>query len=252
MRIDSHQHFTPEFSPQLLYPILKRNRFDATVMVGRADLLICASAEFIKAFVIETDLAAPGLPGLLDELQRHPKFRGVCYAFDGDTLPAGLSELSRRDLTLDLPPRPELVPAIAAHFPSLRIALDHVGRPSLMTRPFDEWARDLEIAAQHPRLAAKISGLISDAPTRWHADQFRPAVRHTLRTLGPDRVMYGSDWPNSDQWAEYPKVINIVREFFKTKPRSVAEKYFWKNSVAAYRWAKREPSQPALAASRRA
>lgn len=60
-------------------------------------------------------------------------------------------------------------------------------------------------------------------------------------------MLYGSDWPNSDQWAEYPKVLNVVREFFKTKPRAVAEKYFWKNSIAAYRWVKREANQPALA-----
>jgi L-fucono-1,5-lactonase len=200
LRIDSHQHFTPEYSPRLLQPILKRNRFDATVMVGSVELVPCASEQFVLAFVIETDLADPVFPKLLDDLQRHPKFRGAalttgCYPFDVDPLPAGLSELARRDLTLDLPPRPELVPAIAERFPGLRLALDHIGRPSLMTRPFDEWARDLEIAAQHPLLAAKISGLISDAPTRWHADQFRPAVRHALRTLGPDRVMYGSDWP---------------------------------------------------------
>ncbi len=126
----------------------------------------------------------------------HPKFRGVWYAFEGDPLPSGLAELARRDLTLDLPPRPELVPAIAERFPSMRLVLDHVGRPSLMTRPFDEWARDLESAARHAPLCAKISGLISDTPTRWHADQFRPVVHHALRTLGPDRLMYGSDWPS--------------------------------------------------------
>jgi L-fuconolactonase len=195
LRIDSHQHFTPEYNPALLLPILKRNRFEATVMVGGLDLVEFASAEFVKAFLVEAELADPELPRLLDTLQQHPKFRGVCYSFEGDPLPAGLSEVARRDLTLDLPPRPELVPPVAERFPSLRIALDHVGRPSLMTRPFEDWARDLEVAARHPLLAAKVSGLIADTPTRWHADQFRPVVQETLRALGPDRVMYGSDWP---------------------------------------------------------
>jgi L-fuconolactonase len=195
LRIDSHQHFTPEYSAELLWPILKRNRFEATVFVGQASA--CPkSAEFVQAIVSVVDLASPNLPHLLDDLQSHPKFRGVCYPFDGDPLPSGLEEIARRDLTLDLPPRPELIPAIASRFPALRLVLDHVGRPSLMTRPFDDWARDLEIAAQHPPLCAKISGLITDAPTRWHADQFRPTVRHALRTLGPDRLMFGSDWPS--------------------------------------------------------
>lgn len=196
MRIDSHQHFTPEYSPALLHPILKRNRFDATVAVGCADLLAWSSFDFILAFVVDVDLLSPALPHLLDKLQCEPKLRGVRYDFGRDPLPSGLSEIARRDLTLDLPPRPELVPAIAERFPGLRLVLDHVGRPSLMTRPFDEWARHLEAAAQFPLLCAKISGLITDAPTRWHADEFRPVVRHALRTLGPDRLMYGSDWPS--------------------------------------------------------
>jgi L-fuconolactonase len=192
LRIDSHQHFTAEFSPQLLYPILKRNRFDATVYAGPAIPL----PDYVKAWIVPDDLASPALPHRLQEYQRDPKFRGVCYAGDGAPPLAAVSELARRDLTLDLPPRPEFVPPIAERFPALRIALDHVGRPSLMTRPFDDWARDLEIAAQHPELCLKISGLITDAPTRWHADQFRPVVQHALRTFGPGRMMFGSDWPS--------------------------------------------------------
>lgn len=197
MRIDSHQSFKGDYSPQLLWPILKRNRFEGTVLIGddAQSLALAEEFEFIRAVVMPIDLTCPNLARTLDLWQQHSKFRGVCYAFGGDSIPEGLHELERRDLCLDLPPRPELVPAIASRFPSLRLALDHVGRPSLMTRPFDQWAHDLEIAAQHPLLFGKISGLSTDTPTRWHADQFRPAVRHALRTVGPDRLMFGSDWP---------------------------------------------------------
>jgi len=235
LRIDSHQHFTPEYSPQLLLPILKRNRFEATVMVGGPDLLPCAAEDFVLAFVIEADLAAPGFPHLLDDLQRHPKFRGVCYPFGGDPFPPGLSELARRDLTLDLPPRPELVPDIVARFPSLRIAIDHIGRPSLMTRAFDEWARDLEIASQHPHLAGKISGLISDAPTRWHADQFRPAVRHALRTFGPDRLMYGSDWPRYLPEGTWKEALAAFTQSIGAMPAPVREHLLGLTAARFYR-----------------
>jgi predicted TIM-barrel fold metal-dependent hydrolase len=57
-------------------------------------------------------------------------------------------------------------------------------------------------------------------------------------------VLYGSDWPNSDPWAEYPRVLHVVREFFRTKTRVAAEKYFWKNSIAAYGWTPRDAAQP--------
>ena len=65
--------------------------------------------------------------------------------------------------------------------------------------------------------------------------------------FGEDRVLYGSDWPNSDQWAPYPKVLGLVRGYFDGKSRAAQEKYFWKNSVAAYRWVKRESGQPKMA-----
>jgi predicted TIM-barrel fold metal-dependent hydrolase len=64
-------------------------------------------------------------------------------------------------------------------------------------------------------------------------------------TFGQDRLLYGSDWPNSDPLGTYEQVLNIVREYFTAKGRDVAEKYFWRNSVQAYRWVKRDPNQPA-------
>ena len=65
--------------------------------------------------------------------------------------------------------------------------IDHVGTGRGMLRP---------AAAQHPNLFAKISGLITDAPTQWKAAEFQPAVRAALAAFGPERVMYGSDWPS--------------------------------------------------------
>jgi predicted TIM-barrel fold metal-dependent hydrolase len=62
--------------------------------------------------------------------------------------------------------------------------------------------------------------------------------------FGQDRLIYGSDWPNSDHWGTYRQVLNVVREYFSSRGKAVAEKFFWQNSVAAYRWVKREPSQP--------
>src|SRR5712671_1529214 len=61
LRIDAHQHFTPEYSPELLYPILKRNRFDATVLVSNVGLQACVLAsrhDFIRAVIVEADLSS--------------------------------------------------------------------------------------------------------------------------------------------------------------------------------------------------
>ena len=95
-RIDSHQHFTREYLPSLLFPILKRNRFDGSVVVAsrpsveetRWLLGLAAEHNFIRAVVGWADLGDPRVGEVLDEYQRHPKFRGLCYWFDGE-LPHG-------------------------------------------------------------------------------------------------------------------------------------------------------------------
>jgi predicted TIM-barrel fold metal-dependent hydrolase len=74
---------------------------------------------------------------------------------------------------------------------------------------------------------------------------YKPRLDELTGIFGPDHVLYGSDWPNSDNWKPYDEVFRLVSEYFMAKGRPVAEKYFWKNSVAAYKWVKRDKSQPA-------
>ena len=57
--------------------------------------------------------------------------------------------------------------------------------------------------------------------------------------FGPDRLLFGSDWPNSDGWGTYAQVIGLMREYLAGKPAEVSEKYFALNSRAAYRWRER-------------
>jgi L-fuconolactonase len=192
LRIDSHQHFTREYTPSLLYPILKRNRFDGSVVVtnvpsveeSRWLLDLAAPHDFIRAVVGWADLADPRVGDVLDEYQRHPKFRGVCYAFE-EELPPGLSELEQRGLALDV--SAGFTPAMAEKYPGLRVVIDHVGTARTIAPPS---------LAQFPNLYAKISGLITHAPGEWKAADLQPAVRAALAVFGPDRVMFGSDWPS--------------------------------------------------------
>jgi L-fuconolactonase len=191
-RIDSHQHFTRQYLPSLLSPILKRNRFDGSVVVVKCPsveetrwlLDLAAEHDFIRAVVGWADLADQRVGEVLDEYQRHPKFRGVCCWLAGE-LPPGLGELERRGLTLDVSAGFTL--AIAERYPGLRVAIDDVAT-----------AREMAASslARHANVSAKISGLITQAPTRWKAAEFQPAARAVLEAFGPERVMYGSGWPD--------------------------------------------------------
>ena len=73
---------------------------------------------------------------------------------------------------------------------------------------------------------------------------YRPRLDEVLDVFGIDRVLYGSDWPNGDQWLPVPAGFKIVQEYFMAKGQSAAEKYFWRNSIKAYKWVKRTAAQP--------
>ena len=66
------------------------------------------------------------------------------------------------------------------------------------------------------------------------------------QAFGEDRVLFGTDYPNSYGVATIPEEVALMKRFFATKSRAAAEKYFWKNSAHIYKWTKRLPTQPTL------
>ena len=209
----------------------------------------------------------PDFRALLDRLHRNPLFRGIRYGnLWGRNLGAGLAKpefvsdlkaLAEAGLVLDTAnPNPDLINAVVRltdRIPTLRVVIDHLPQmnppdDAAVNRSCRENLREL---GQRPQVYVKISEVLRRVNGRVPEDLefYRARLEEIFGVFGEDRVLYGSDWPNSDQWADYPKVLHIVREFFRGKGRPAAEKYFWKNSVAAYRWVKREPGQPELAKS---
>ena len=65
-----------------------------------------------------------------------------------------------------------------------------------------------------------------------------------MDVFGEDRVLFGSDWPNSVGTATLEEIVGLVHAYFAAKPREIAEKYFWKNSARIYRWTRRASDQP--------
>jgi L-fuconolactonase len=187
LRIDSHHSFSGRYPLEHLETILKRNRFEGSVLVTQASLPAPSYPDFVRGLVVILDLHDPQLPYLLDQYQLHTRFRGICHEFTGE-IPDGLGELERRGLSLDAIAGPGLIARIAARFPSLRIVIDHLGRGADPTEG-DQWARDLAQAAECPQVFSKLSAVARMAPSP------RRYVQHALAVFGPHRLMFGSDWP---------------------------------------------------------
>jgi L-fuconolactonase len=111
----------------------------------------------------------------------------------------GLKELERRSLPYDLLLRPQHLPAaieLAGMVPSLRMVIDHIAKPLIAKQQTEGWAENMERISKAPNVFVKLSGMITEAePKKWTADHLRPYVQHTYKLFGPDRCMFGSDWP---------------------------------------------------------
>jgi len=135
------------------------------------------------------------------------------------------------------------VAALAADVPELPIVLDHLGKPAIGTvdaplRPSAEWLRDLVDLAQHPQAYCKVSGLPGENGGEWSDAQVEPFLDAVLEAFGPERLMWGSDWPVSSVADDY--VAGSRDRWFRTvsdwaASRGVpAERLFWHNALAFY------------------
>ena len=109
-----------------------------------------------------------------------------------------------------------------------------------------KYQADLRELGKRPQVFVKISEVLRRVNGKVPLDLnfYRPRLDEFWDIFGQDRLIYGSDWPNSDLWAPYPQVLKLAREYITSKGPEATEKFFWKNSVRAYRWVKRDAGQP--------
>src|SRR5438093_4694887 len=203
----------------------------------------------------------PEFPEYLERYHKNPLFRGIRYgnlwgrditkqSMNPDFI-RGVRLLAQADLVMDTAnPRVPLLEAIiriSDAVPTLRIVLDHL--PSLDPAEADRAAYDraLKEIGTRPQIFVKLSEIIHrvNGQVSTELATYRARLDTLMGVFGEDRILFGSDWPNSDGVAPVDKVFAVAKEYFQATPRRVAEKYFWKNSVAAYKWVRRDPSQPA-------
>jgi L-fuconolactonase len=170
---------------------------------------------------------------------------------------AGLKLLADADLVLDTAnPRVALLEDVlrmSDAVPNLRIVIDHLPRLARPQEPQQRAAYDAAMRelAKRSQVYVKVSAVLErvDGRVPGELSYYRPKLDEIWETFGEDRLLYGSDWPNSDPVGTYEQVFGIVHEYFAAKGREAAEKYFWKNSVAAYKWVRRAENQPAVNAA---
>jgi predicted TIM-barrel fold metal-dependent hydrolase len=200
----------------------------------------------------------------LDRLHANPLFLGFRYGnlwnrdlsvdLQKPGFLEGLKALAQAGLVLESAnPDPTLIHAIrrvAERVPELRIVIDHLPHaavPDEGSAQKQYWS-DLRQLAQGKTVFVKLSEIpaVKAGSVVTDAAFYKGALDAIWNVFGEDRILFGSDWPNSDHVAPIETTLSIVRAYIAPKGHVVEEKFFWKNSIAAYRWHRRLPSQPQL------
>lgn len=273
MRIDAHHHFWklgrydyPWLGPQLnaiyrdfgpgdLPPLLARHRIDRTVLVQTISSLdetkwflsLARQHSFIAGVVGWMDLKDPRVGDTLDELLASPGLVGIRHQVHDEPdvnwllrpdVQRGLRELAQRGLPYELLIRPPHLAAslqVARKFPSLPLVVDHSAKPRIAQRGWDDWAGGLAELAQCPNVWCKLSGMITEADwANWQPADLKPYLDHVLATFGPERVLFGSDWPVCLLAGSYDRVIAALETGLAHLSVAEREKIFGGNAVRLY------------------
>jgi L-fuconolactonase len=273
MKIDSHQHFWQydpardtwiddtmpairrDFMPADLKPVLEQNQIDGCVAV-QADqsevetlflLQLAGQNDFVKGVVGWTDLQAADLDEKLDEYKKQTLLKGFRHVLQSEPDDAymlrpafveGVQKLGRRGFTYDILIFPRHLPHASSFVQQCDdqpLVLDHLAKPYIKDGRIEDWARDIRQLAIYTHVHCKVSGMITEADwTTWTYEQLVPYLDVAFEAFGPDRLLFGSDWPVCLLAGEYQKVKQILVRYMADFSESEKDKVFGGNAVKFY------------------
>lgn len=248
MRIDAHQHVwtlargdydwpTPALAPIYrdfgmadIEPFLAAHGIDATILVqvvqteAETDFMLetARASPRVAGVVSWTDLASADAPENIARLAEERLIVGlrpmIHNIADDEWMlsPAvgrALEAMQVEKLVLDMPPLPRHLSrllVVADRHPGLPIVVDHLAKPFIAAKRLDPWRADMAALAARPNVVCKLSGMVTEAAKDWTVDDLRPYAEHVLGVFGPDRVLFGSDWPVVDLAGGYSRWLSAA------------------------------------------
>jgi L-fuconolactonase len=251
MRIDSHHHFwkyNPQefawigkgmellrgnFLPADLHAEIDEVDIEGVVSVQARQTLeetrwlleLAAGRNFVKGVVGWVPLVAPEVSGVLEELAADPKLRGVRHVLHDEKddhymlrprFNMGISMLRQHGLVYDIlimeRHLPQTIEFVDMH-PKQPFVLDHLAKPLIAKGDLEPWSTLIRELARRENVTCKISGMVTEADwNRWSTEMLRPYFETVLEAFGPNRMMFGSDWPVCILAADYKKWIETAED----------------------------------------
>ncbi len=183
----------------------------------------------------------------LSQLRQYPLVKGVRRLLQDEpatfaTTPdfvRGVQMLADYDLSFDLCIRHhqlEAVIALVEQSPQVRFVLDHLGKPGIKGRLMEPWATQLAQLAAYPNVSCKLSGLVTEAGWQhWTAADLQPYIDHALAVFGPERLLFGGDWPVSELATEYGRWVHTAVTALNHLNEAEKDHIFYANAKTFYR-----------------
>jgi L-fuconolactonase len=273
MNIDSHQHFwrydpvrdswisdemsilKRDFLPEELITELHSNQIDGCIAV-QADqseretmflLNLAAEHQEIKGIVGWVNLCSSDLQQRLEYFSQFGKLRGFRHIAQSEPddrflvreeFIRGVRQLRTFCFTYDILVYPRQLPAaieLVEKVPEQRFVLDHMAKPLIREGTIQPWAKYIQTIAANPNVYCKASGLVTEADWRsWRDSDFVPYLDTVFDAFGPDRIMFGSDWPVCLLAGRYETIRKLLVNYVHDFPAGQQEKIFGLNAASFY------------------
>jgi L-fuconolactonase len=193
------------------------------------------------------DLVSPQLDERLDFFSQFEKLRGFRHVVQSEPddhflmrpdFTRGISRLLQAGYTYDILIYPRQLPAaidLIAKFPEQRFVLDHLAKPEIKARQIGHWASRIRIMASNANVYCKLSGLVTEADWEQRSPrEFQAYLDVVFDAFGPDRLMFGSDWPVCLLAAGYDEVTQIIGDYVNREAPAAKEGIFGGNAIRFY------------------
>lgn len=237
LKSDIHAPINKSYLPNDLLPHLQKCGIDKSVFVqtqhnvaeNRWVLKLAEANDFIAGVVGWVDLSSDDCEQQLAEFKDHPKFVGIRHVVQDEAddnfivkpqFLKGMQVLEQHQLPYDLlfyTKHLKHATAVADAVPNLKLVINHLSKPEIKAGNIDSWTIDMQNAAKRSNVYCKLSGMVTEANwSDWSTADLQPYVDVVLEAFGPERCMYGSDWPVCELAATYENVFKAMKTCITT------------------------------------
>jgi L-fuconolactonase len=247
------------FGPDDLAPVLDQAGIDATVLVQTRSsvdetedfLAIAERSPFVRGVVGWVDLRNPGVDEMIARLRGAPggeRLVAIRHQVQDEADPdwlgrdavrRGIAAVGRAGLAYDLLVRARELPAartLVAALPDVRFVVDHLAKPAIRNGSDPAWNGAIGAFRDLPNVWWKLSGLVTEADWHaWRTADLKPFVDRVLGVAGPERLLFGSDWPVCLLAAPYDVVLATARSLIAGLSPDEQAAILGGTAVAVYR-----------------